>query len=296
MRSASDSDSPGATVASARRALAQRLRAAGFETPDLDARLLVGHALGLDHARLLAQAERMLTADETARIAGFANRRLTHEPVARIVGVKEFWGLPLRIDGPVLVPRPDTETVVEAALAAVDARHGRSALLRLADIGVGSGALLLALLSELPNTFGVGTDRDPRALAVARENAARLDLAARARFVACDYGAALAGGFDLVVANPPYIATQDIAALPPEVRSFDPRLALDGGADGLNAYRALAADAKRLLAPRGAIVVEIGIGQGNAVATLFASVGLSVGSVRSDIHGIPRAVTAFVNA
>jgi release factor glutamine methyltransferase len=289
-------DSPNVTIASARRDLGQRFRAAGLDSPELDARVLISHALGMDHAHLAAEAGRRLTREEAARIAGCAERRLAHEPVARIVGAKEFWGLELRIDGSVLVPRPDTETVVEAALAVVDARHSRTARLRFADIGVGSGALLLALLSELPNALGVGTDRDSRSIAVARANAVRLDLGDRASFVACDYGAALAGGLDLVVANPPYVPTHDIATLAPEVREFDPRLALDGGPDGLDAYRLLAADARRLLSPRGAIVVEIGIDQRDAVMALFDSESMSVAAVRPDMHGIPRAVTAFVNA
>jgi release factor glutamine methyltransferase len=278
---------PTPTVAQARRAAADRLRAHGFDSPDLDARLLVGHALRLDHAALTAQVARRLTGAEAAALDAILARRLAHEPVARILGAKEFWSLPLRITPDVLVPRPETETVVEAVLAV--AERGRP--LRIADLGVGSGAILLALLSELPAAFGVGTDRDARALGVARDNARRLGLAARAGFVACDFGTGLAGGCDVVVSNPPYIPTQDIATLAPDVRDHDPRAALDGGPDGLAAYRAIAADATRLLAAGGWLAVEIGVGQEEAVSALLAAHGLA-GAPQRDLAGHPRVLIA----
>jgi release factor glutamine methyltransferase len=284
---------PGTTIALARRAVAAALRETGCDTPELDARLLIGHALGLDHAGLAAAAARPLPADEASRIDALAQRRRAHEPVSRIVGTREFWSLPLAVTPDVLDPRPDTETVVTAALAALDARGPRAAVRRIADLGTGSGALLLALLSELPNAHGVGTDRSLAALAVARENARRLTLAERARFVAGDYGTALAGGLDLVVSNPPYIRTADIAGLAPEVRDHDPRLALDGGTDGLDAYRAIAADAPRLLAPGGILAVEIGADQADAVVALFDTNGLDIDrSPHPDFSGVLRAVTA----
>jgi len=277
------------TIAQARRTAADRLRERGFDSPDLDARLLVGHALGLDHAALAAQAARRLTAAEAAALDVIVARRLAHEPVARILGTKEFWSLPLRITPDVLVPRPETETVVEAVLAV--AERGRP--LRIADLGVGSGAILLALLSELPAAFGVGTDRDARALGVARDNGHRLGLAARTGFVACDFGTALAGGCDVLVSNPPYVPTRDIATLAPDVRDHDPRAALDGGPDGLAAYRAVAADAARLLAPGGWLAVEIGIDQSEAVAALLTAHGLALaGPPRRDLAGHPRVVMA----
>ena len=280
---------PALTVAQAWRAAADRLRERGFDTPDLDARLLVGHALGLDHGRLVAEPARLLTQSEAAALDAALTRRLAHEPVARILGSKEFWSLPLRITPDVLVPRPETETVVEEVLAVV--ARGQPA--RIADLGVGSGAILLALLSELPAAFGIGTDRDPRALLVARDNAHRLGLAARAGFVACDFAAALAGACDVVVSNPPYIPTGDIATLAPDVRDHDPRGALDGGRDGLDAYRAIAADARRLLAPGGWLVVEVGSVQAEPVAALFAAHGLAVSRrPRCDLAGRPRVVTA----
>jgi release factor glutamine methyltransferase len=280
------------TVSQARRAAAERLRERQFDSPDLDARLLVGHALGLDHAALAAQAARRLDAAEAAAIDAMLARRLAHEPVARILGAKEFWSLPLRITPDVLVPRPETETVVEAVLAV--AQRGRP--LRIADLGVGSGAILLALLSELPAAFGLGTDRDARALGVARDNARRLGLAARAGFVACDFGTALAGGCDIVVSNPPYIPTQDIATLAPDVRDHDPHAALDGGPDGLAAYRAIAADAARLLAAGGWLAIEIGVGQSEAVSALLAAHGLALaGAPRRDLAGHPRVIVARKN-
>jgi len=279
------------TVGTMRRALAQMFLAAGLDSPDLDARILVGHALSLDHAALAASAAQPLDAGQRAAIAAFAQRRLAHEPVARIIGGKEFWSLQLGIDAATLVPRPETETVVEAALAAVDTGGSRMRPLRVCDIGTGSGALLLALLTELPNATGVGTDISSAALATARSNARRLGLA-RAAFAACDMAAALRGPFDLVVSNPPYIATGDIVALAPEVRDFDPRAALDGGADGFDCYRAIAAAVPALIAPGGALVVELGAGQAEAVAALFATAGLAPAPARADLNAVPRALAA----
>jgi release factor glutamine methyltransferase len=279
------------TVAEARRTLAAKFHAAGLDTPDLDARILIGHALGLDHAALAAAATRSLGADEDSAIAALAMRRLAGEPVARILGVKEFWSLPLRIDAATLVPRPETETVVEAALAAIDAGGPRARKLRIADLGTGSGALILALLSELPNAFGIGTDVSLQALTVARDNARRLSLT-RARFIACDTAAALRGPFEVIVSNPPYIASGDIATLAPAVRDFDPRLALDGGPDGLDCYRAIAATAPALLIPGGALIVELGIGQAEPVAHLFAAAGLAPSRPHPDLSGVPRALVA----
>jgi release factor glutamine methyltransferase len=279
------------TVADARRALAAKFRAAGLEAADLDARILIGHALGLDHAALAAAATRRLGADEENAIAALASRRLTGEPVARILGYKEFWSLPLRVDAATLVPRPETETVVEAALAAIDAGGPRSRKLRIVDLGTGSGALILALLSELPNAFGIATDTSTKALVVARDNARRLALS-RAGFIACNMAAALRGPFDAIVSNPPYIASGDIASLAPDVRDFDPHLALDGGTDGLHFYRAIAAAAPTLLAPGGVLVVELGIGQAEPVAQLFAAAGLAPLPPHPDLSGTPRALVA----
>jgi release factor glutamine methyltransferase len=282
-------------IAAVRRDLAARFRAVGIESPDLDARLLVGHALGLDHASLVRDGERGLGRADIAGIEALAARRRAGEPVARITGIKEFWGLPFQMTPAVLVPRPDTETVVETALGLIDRDGARSRRLRIADLGTGSGAILIALLHELPDAWGIGTDCNTAALETARANAGRLGVAARASFVACDFGAALAGGADLVVANPPYIPTDEIARLAPEVRDFDPRGALDGGPDGLGAYRVIAADAGRLLAPGGHLVMEIGAGQAEATSALAAAAGLGSIAVAPDLAGIDRVVSACRN-
>ena len=189
------------------------------------------------------------------------------------------------------MPRPETETVVEAALAAVDRHSARSRPLRIADLGTGSGAILLALLTELPNAFGVGTDASPSALAVARDNARRLGLTARPTSPAI-WRRLCAARSTLSSSNPPYIASADIAALPPEVRLFDPLRALDGGPDGLDFYRAIAAAAPALLAPDGVLVVELGAGQSESVAALFAAAGLAPSAPRPDLNGVPRALVA----
>jgi release factor glutamine methyltransferase len=300
------------TVAAARHGLTGRFRRRGVESAALDARIIVAHALGLDHAALAAQGARALTSTEAASIDALACRRLAHEPVARIVGRKEFWSLCLSVDSETFVPRPDSETVVEAALEALAGVKQPSRTLRIADLGTGSGALLLAILSELahfpievrhsphsgadfatrpsPAAFGVGTDVSVAALACARGNAARLTQCAA--FIACHYGSALEGPVDLIVSNPPYIPTAEIPALPPEVRMFDPRCALDGGQDGLDGYRAIAADARRLLAPEGLVVVELGFAQAGEVSSLFAQAGLAPSAMRHDVSGIPRALVA----
>lgn len=280
------------TIGMIRRRVAQAFRDEGLDSPDLDARLMVGHALGLDHAALASGAERILTAPEIEAISALAARRLAREPVARILGAKEFWGLEFGLSPATLVPRPDTETVVETALRALDAAGPRDRPLRLADLGTGSGALLLALLSELPNAAGIGTDLSIEALATARENATALGLAARAHFVACDFSAALRGPFDVVVSNPPYIASGDIETLQPEVRDHDPRLALDGGGEGLDAYRAIAADARRILDPDGLLVLELGAGQERAVTALLTDSGIAAVGAESDLSGHFRALLA----
>jgi release factor glutamine methyltransferase len=279
------------TVDAARRALTEKFRTAGLDSPALDARLLIAHALGCDHTALLADGRRLLDNAGETTIAALAERRLAHEPVARIVGAKEFWSLDLRLDPATLVPRPETETLVEAALAVVDRRQSRALPLRIADLGTGSGAILLAVLSELSSAVGVGCDINSRAVMTARDNARRLSQD-RALFVVCDLTTALRGPFDLIVSNPPYIASGDIAALAPEVRLFDPQLALDGGADGLHFYRAIAAAAPTLLAPDGAVIVEIGAGQAEPVAALFAAAGLVPSPPRPDLNLVPRVVVA----
>ena len=272
--------------------VAQSFRTGGVEEADADARLLIGHALHLDRARLIAQSDRILEAREVTVILALATRRLRHEPVSRILGEKEFWSLPISVTPDVLVPRPETETVVEAALDFIMRSGLRLEKLRVLDIGTGSGALLLALLKELPNAIGTGTDVSPAALDVARVNATRCRLDARCNFVVCNIATGVEGPFDLIVSNPPYIAHDEIATLAPEVRDYDPQVALDGGQDGFDAYRSIATDAKRILAPGGRLFVELGLGQDNQVRALFTKAGLSSGIPRKDLAGITRVLGA----
>lgn len=282
----------GINVDEAQRLLAKGFALAGIESSMTDARALIGAGLRLSRAQLLAQSDRILEPREIAAISALAARRLKREPVSRILGRKEFWSLMLDVTPDVLVPRPDTETVVEAALDYVVRGGLRLESLRILDIGTGSGALVLALLQELPNARGVATDISAAALHVARGNAERLGLAPRCSFVACNIADGVQGRFDLIVSNPPYIARGAVAALDPEVRDYDPRLALDGGADGLDVYRAIAAGAPALLAPGGRLIVELGAGQAGLVTALFAAEMIEVLSIRDDLGGIPRALAA----
>jgi release factor glutamine methyltransferase len=284
----------GACVAGTLRLIAQSFKTAGIDSPDADARALLGYALRLDRVQLVAQADRILEAREVDAVSVLAARRLKREPVARILGRKEFWSLPLDVTPDVLVPRPETETVIEAALDFVVRGGLRGERVRLLDIGTGSGALLLALLSELP-AAGIGTDISQPALNVARGNAVRLGLSDRCTFVACDIAASVSGQFDIVVANPPYVVRGEIATLAPEVKRYDPSLALDGGNDGLDVYRAIAADVRRLLAGGGRLIVELGAGQEPAVRALFTKSGLSVRDARNDLAGLPRALVAALS-
>ena len=288
-----DESSTGLTVEAARRSLAARFRIQAIDSAELDARVLVGAALGLDLTGLIAAAARPVTTEESVRLEDFARRRLAGEPVARILGIKEFWGLPLQLSPATLVPRPDTETVVELALEIWRAERHSDRQLRIADIGTGSGAILLALLSEVPEAYGIGTDISLAALRIATGNAAHLGFAPRAAFVACDYAAALSGVFDLIASNPPYIRSSEIAGLANEVREYDPPGALDGGADGLDAYRTLIPQAARLLAPGGTLIVEAGLGQSGDIEGLMTAAGLTPERPpKPDLAGVPRAVAA----
>lgn len=283
---------PGIALLEALRLTALCFRSADIETPHGDARVLIGHALGLDRAKLIAQDTRALQADEVDAIVALAARRLAREPVARILGEKEFWSLPLTVTPDVLVPRPETETVVELALDLLAHDNRPMDNLRILDIATGSGALLLALLSELPQATGTGTDISMAALTTARINATRNGLSACCQFVACDIAAGVNDRYDLIVANPPYIRSGDIGDLAPEVRDHDPRIALDGGSDGLHAYRAIVGEACRLLAPGGRLIMELGAGQEQLVRELFIQAELVVNAVRADLAGIPRALAA----
>jgi release factor glutamine methyltransferase len=279
------------TIESARRLLTARLKSADIDSAELDARMLMGAAVGLDLTGLIAATARIVTQGEATQLEKFTQRRLAGEPVARILGVKEFWGLALQLSPATLVPRPDTETVVELALEIKQDEHRSHPPCRIADLGTGSGAILLAMLSEWREATGVGTDISLEALRTASHNAERLGIAPRAAFVACNYAAALSGAFDMIVSNPPYIRSAEIAGLGREVREYDPRGALDGGADGLDAYRALIPEAAGLLAPGGTLIVEAGCGQSGPISELMASAGLmSERPPKADLAGIPRAV------
>jgi release factor glutamine methyltransferase len=281
----------GQTVETARRTLTARLKSGHIDSAELDARMLVGAVLAADLTGVITAANRPLTPDQAAQLDAIADRRLAGEPVARILGRKEFWGLSLQVSAATLVPRPDTETVVELALEMVRAAPPANRRLRIADIGTGSGAILLALLSELPDIHGIGTDISVAALQTARTNAIHLKLAGRAGFVACDYAAALRGPFDLIVSNPPYICSAEIACLATEVRDHDPLEALDGGSDGLDAYRTLIPQATTLLAPGGVIAVESGCSQSAEIQELMAKAGLTLERPpKQDLAGIRRAV------
>lgn len=282
----------GQSIESARRALAAQLRSAQSDEAELDARILLGAALGLDLTGLITQGARLLSEAEANRLAQHAQRRIAGEPVARILGMREFWGLPFRLSDATLVPRPDTETVVERALELFREQQLSHPPV-IADIGTGSGAILLALLHEIPHAFGVGTDLSLTALDTAKANAASLGLAGRAGFVACSYAAALRGPFDLIMSNPPYIPSGEIPKLSIEVREHDPHLALDGGNDGYDAYRVLIPQAAERLAPGGGLIVEAGQGQAADIEALMTAAALTVDRPpRADLAGIPRAVSA----
>lgn len=275
------------------RQLAACLTAAELPTPALDARLLVGHALGLDDGgAVLARREQPLTPAEVATSEALLARRLAGEPVARILGRREFWSLPFVLSPAVLDPRPDSEVVVETTLALFADRPPRTVV----DLGTGSGCLLLALLHEWPEARGHGVDRSAATLAVARTNADALGLAPRARFHQSDWladcAARITDRIDVLVANPPYIAAGEIAGLAPEVRDHDPRTALDGGPDGLDAYRVIAG---QLAAPPWAarlgdrpVVFEIGAAQAAAVTAIMAAVGFRRVALRDDYGGRAR--------
>ena len=265
----------------------QRLRGAAIEAPRLEARRLLAHVLNTSEEALLRDPRAPVPADQAQPFAALLARRVAHEPFAYLTGRVGFWTLDLEVSPATLIPRADSETLVEAAL---EACPDKGAALHVLDLGTGTGALLLAVLSELPAASGVGVDLKPEAAALAARNAGRLGLAGRARFLAGDWAAALAGRFDLVLCNPPYIESAVIPALMPEVARHEPASALDGGADGLDAYRRIIADLPRLLAPRGVAVLELGQGQQAAVEALAKTAGLTPEACRADLGGVPRAL------
>ncbi|MEZ5926341.1 MAG: peptide chain release factor N(5)-glutamine methyltransferase [Hyphomicrobiaceae bacterium] len=263
--------------------LTAELRAAGIETAALDARLLVLDAAAVDRLDLLRAPNRTLDGAAETRLADHRRRRLQREPVSRIVGHREFWSLGFEVTPDVLDPRPETEGLVEAALNIARAMDGDRRSLHIVDLGTGSGAILAALLTELPAARGIGVDRSWAALEVARRNTDRLGVGQRASFVQGNWLDAIGGPVDLVVANPPYLTRRELSEAEPEVRDFDPHLALDGGGDGLTAYRAIVAGWQRLGRPP--VVLEIGAHQARSVIDLFRK--LQLGLPDSAIRCIP---------
>ncbi|MBW3559175.1 MAG: peptide chain release factor N(5)-glutamine methyltransferase [Proteobacteria bacterium] len=276
------------TLVGAWNAARAQLEAARVDSPVIDARLLLEAATGASRTDIITDPRRPITPEMAATLNSYVERRARREPVSRILGRKGFWKIALQVTSDVLTPRPDTEVIVDLALKAFP--EGRA--FTMADLGVGSGAILLSVLAERPAARGLGTDVSLEALAVARENAANLDLNNRAVLLRTSWADGLEdGGYDLVVSNPPYIPSADIAGLEPEVRDHEPRLALDGGPDGLDAYRLLAPEVMRLLRPGGLFAVEIGHDQARAVRPLFEQAGAHGVQVVRDLGDRDRVVT-----
>ena len=276
------------TLVAAWKSAQGELKAARIDSPAIDARLLLEAATGASRLEILTDPHRPLTPDQSTALAGYVERRLRREPVSRILGRKGFWKIMLNVTPDVLSPRPDTETILDIAMLAFEPAQAFSVI----DLGTGSGAILLAVLADRPASHGVGTDISSEALAVAKENAANLGLDNRATFLRTEWAAGFGDhSFDLVVSNPPYIPSDDIAGLDPEVREHDPVLALDGGPDGLQAYRDLAPEIARIMKPGGVFAVEIGWDQGEAVKALFEAAGLEGVKVVKDLGDRHRVVT-----
>jgi release factor glutamine methyltransferase len=285
----------GKTLGDAVRRLGSLFREAGIDTAPLDARVLAAAACGLTSEESIVKRDIALSAKADRQIGSYASRRVAGEPVSRIVGRREFWGLPFGISPGTLDPRPETELLVEAALDHVKSEHLGGTPLRILDLGTGSGCILGALLSELPLSFGVGLDRSADALKMARENLSRLGLLDRSALLCADWTNCLRDmSFDIIVCNPPYIASSDIEGLGIEVRAYDPRLALDGGEDGLRAFRVILKQVFKALHSKGFAVFEAGYGQTRAVLDMMVqeAPGGDVLETRilRDLGGVERAV------
>lgn len=271
----------------------QQLAQAGVDSPDADARILLCHAAEISRSELIGRPDVGVAPAALARFEALLRRRCDREPVARILALRAFHDLDLEVSPDTLDPRPDTESVVEVGLALAG---DRDAPIRILDLGTGTGAIVLALLKALPNATGVGTDVSEAALVVARRNAERNGVADRVRFAVSDWFSSIAGRYHLIVSNPPYIATAEIDTLEPEVRRFDPAGALDGGADGLDAYRAIVVRASEHLTDRGWLVLEVGYDQADQVGNLAAAAGLrcikNAAAAQYDLGGYERCVVA----
>ena len=274
-----------ASRAEALGAAASALRAAGIDAPRRDARVLMQHALGLAPEALLADDRVPLGKGEARRLAALVRRRAAREPIAYLTGTREFWSLDFAVDRSSLVPRPESETLVEAVLAQARCLPARP---RVLDLGTGTGCLLVALLSEIPDAVGIGIDVSAAAVSLAQANARSHGLGRRASFAVADWGAPLAARFDIVVSNPPYVAARELASLAPEIALHEPRTALAGGDDGYENYRRLAPQVARLLAPKGLAAIELGAGMADEVGSLFTAVGLVEIGRRCDLSGIER--------
>ncbi|HEX4533001.1 MAG TPA: peptide chain release factor N(5)-glutamine methyltransferase [Rhizomicrobium sp.] len=267
---------------------ARRLSAAGIESARIEARVLLAAATGMS-ADEVATSSRKLAPAQLAQFESFIARRQTREPSAYITGMREFWSLPFAVGPGVLIPRPETETLVEEALRTFP---DRSAPLRMLDLGTGSGCILISALTEFPNAGGVGLDRSEIALGFAARNAERRGVSARTELRLSDWSGEIDGRFDAIFSNPPYIAAGDIPRLDADVAAYEPHGALDGGADGLEAYRTLGPRIRSALNPDGWAFVELGAGQAAAVKTIFESSGLEVGRIAPDLSGIERCIAA----
>lgn len=287
----------GLTAGGAARQMTVALNAAGIENAATDARLLVPAALGLGRHDLILQPQRLVSPDEARQLIEFERRRAASEPVSRILGWREFYGRRFEITVATLDPRPDSETLIEAALELVRERHAGAEPPRILDIGTGSGCLLLTLLAELPGATGLGTDISTAALEVAARNAAQLGLAERASWQEARSLQGISGSFDVVISNPPYIPTSDLAGLAPDVRLYDPLTALDGGAGGLCVYREIVAGLANL-ETFGCVLFEAGAGQSVELGGILRDgLGARAQSIRtwSDLGGHTRCVAVLTH-
>jgi release factor glutamine methyltransferase len=272
------------TVAAALAEGRRFLEGAGISSAALDSRLLLQAVLGVSHESLVSGPERPLRDDELAVYQDLLDRRRAREPVSRILGIREFYGREFKVTHAVLDPRPDTETLVEAALSRMSPDEPSNII----DLGTGSGAIAVTLLAERSAATGTATDSSPAAVAIARQNAARHGVEKRLRFAETNWWDGLSGTFDVIVSNPPYIPEAKLGALPPEVGRYDPLGALDGGTDGLSAFRRIASGALDHLAPKGRLLVEIGEGQDQAVRSIFSAKGLVPAGSWHDLAGRVR--------